>query len=409
MGFAGVTMSLGWGLRGYIGGGPLGAMIPGALVALALCLLLRRDDVEAGLIAAFGAVGVGFGGQMTYGQTIGLSKDPETMWWGLLGLGVKGAVWGLLGGGVIGLALVRRQYRRSDIVAGCALLCAGTYAGWKLINEPKLIYFSNRYDQPRPEIWAGLLLGGLALLAYLWWRRETRIPHWFAAIAFAGGGLGFFLGGWIQVVGLREWPNPLIDWWKVMEFTFGLLFGMALGWAAWRSRSQLLATSTGQSVERSALAYAVVLTVAAAILFDVLPLRFDYTVAGALLLVVASRPTMAAWHIAVTLTATAFFLDAMDTPDAKASAWSAYAVAAASAATAWAVERFAGALNLFLFVLVASVLDSVVKSQLHDVREAHLYVEVAFAGLMLLVLTWLMRLRRDALATGALLRRGSIV
>ena len=27
---AAVTMSLGWGLRGFIGGGPLGAMIPGA-------------------------------------------------------------------------------------------------------------------------------------------------------------------------------------------------------------------------------------------------------------------------------------------------------------------------------------------------------------------------------------------
>ena len=26
-----VVMSLGWGLRGYIGGGPFGAMIPGAL------------------------------------------------------------------------------------------------------------------------------------------------------------------------------------------------------------------------------------------------------------------------------------------------------------------------------------------------------------------------------------------
>ena len=36
-----VVMSLGWGLRGYIGGGPFGAMIPGALVALLLCQYLR--------------------------------------------------------------------------------------------------------------------------------------------------------------------------------------------------------------------------------------------------------------------------------------------------------------------------------------------------------------------------------
>ena len=74
-------MSLGWGLRGYIGGGPLGAMIPGALVALCLCLLADRDGEDAAVIAAFGAVGVGFGGQETYGQTIGLAFDPATRWW----------------------------------------------------------------------------------------------------------------------------------------------------------------------------------------------------------------------------------------------------------------------------------------------------------------------------------------
>ena len=36
--FPGIAMLLGWGLRGYIGGGPFGAMIPGCFVALALCL-----------------------------------------------------------------------------------------------------------------------------------------------------------------------------------------------------------------------------------------------------------------------------------------------------------------------------------------------------------------------------------
>jgi hypothetical protein len=30
-----------------------------------------------------------------------------------------------------------------------------------------LIYFSNRLDRPRAEIWAGLLLGAILLLAWL--------------------------------------------------------------------------------------------------------------------------------------------------------------------------------------------------------------------------------------------------
>ena len=42
-----------------------------------------------------------------------------------------------------------------------ALLPLGSMAlGWAAINEPKLLYFSNRLDSPREEVWAGLLLGG---------------------------------------------------------------------------------------------------------------------------------------------------------------------------------------------------------------------------------------------------------
>ena len=74
--FPAATMSLGWGLRGFIGGGSLGAMIPGAMLGLALCLLFGRTR-DIGLIAAFAAVGIGFGGQETYGQTVHISTLPE--------------------------------------------------------------------------------------------------------------------------------------------------------------------------------------------------------------------------------------------------------------------------------------------------------------------------------------------
>ena len=72
-------MMLGWGLRGFIGGGPFGAMIPGAMVALTLCLLYpRRRDTA--MVAAFAAIGVGIGGEMTYGQTVGFIIKAETFW-----------------------------------------------------------------------------------------------------------------------------------------------------------------------------------------------------------------------------------------------------------------------------------------------------------------------------------------
>ena len=128
-----VTMSLGWGLRGSIGGGSLGAMIPGAMIGLVLCLMLGRQS-DSGLIAAFAAVGVGFGGQETYGQTVGLSLQPERFWWAILGFVIKGAAWGLLGGAFIGLALDRRRYTNRQLIAGFGIMVVGTWLGWRYLN-----------------------------------------------------------------------------------------------------------------------------------------------------------------------------------------------------------------------------------------------------------------------------------
>ncbi len=242
--FPAMAMSLGWGLRGYIGGGPLGAMIPGAMVGLALCLLLGREG-DSALVAAFAAVGVGFGGEMTYGQTVGLSLQPETYWWAITGFAVKGAAWGLLGGAMIGAALDRSRYRMPDLAGGLVLLVAGTWAGWRVINEPKLIYFSNRVDRPRPEVWAGLLVGALVLLLWLAWRAGARLAAGFAGWGAIGGGLGFASGAALQVWGTRIFGVFPLGWWKVMELTFGALLGLALGWCAWRHRGELTRDGEG--------------------------------------------------------------------------------------------------------------------------------------------------------------------
>ena len=54
--FPGIAVMLGWGLRGYIGGGPFAAMIPGAFLAMSLSLLLGHERKTAALLALFGAV-----------------------------------------------------------------------------------------------------------------------------------------------------------------------------------------------------------------------------------------------------------------------------------------------------------------------------------------------------------------
>ena len=305
-----VAMSLGWGLRGSIGGGSLGAMIPGAMIGLVLCLLLDRH-ADSGLIAAFAAVGVGFGGQETYGQTVGLSLQPETFWWAILGFVIKGAAWGLLGGAFIGIALDRQRHATAQLLAGFAIMVFGTWLGWRYLDSPKLIYFSNRFDRPREEVWAGLWLGGLLLLAWL----RSRVPSLFALYGAIGGGIGFGVGASLQPMGRAVWAGMPLGWWKSMELTFGGLLGLAYVLCAWRLRDQLAgapSTATvGHPFSRAFLA-AIIASGLAIVAPQYLPARFDYTIAGAVLASLLLFSESLAWQTAITATVAAFGWDFLD-------------------------------------------------------------------------------------------------
>lgn len=241
--FPAITMLLGWGLRGHIGGGPFGAMIPGAMVALSLSMLLELPPGMASVFVVFGAVGIGLGGEMTYGQTLGFLIKPDTMWWGTLGITVKGSVWGLLGGIILGIGLIYNRLSKKTIITAFLLLLAGMLIGFKLINQPMIIYFSDPAN-PRSESWGALLVGAITLLIFLKSKIETsgfKIIFRFACWGLIGGGLGFGLGGFWMVLG-SHLPNDVIfqSWWKAMEFTFGMLLGGALGYAAWLSRREIV-------------------------------------------------------------------------------------------------------------------------------------------------------------------------
>ncbi len=238
-----IVMSLGWGLRGYIGGGPFGAMIPGGLVALILCQLLGTSLATAAVVVAFGTFGIAFGGNMTYGQTLGLIRGQETFWWGLLGTTLKGSVWGMLGGGVLGVGFATRFMARRHAFAVFAFMLIGIFIGLYWINQPKLIYFSDPVVKPRDESWAGFLLGALALLAamQIWQRQLAWIPMRLAAYGAIGGGLGFGVGSlFLALQGSVPESWQWLPYWKFMEFTFGFSFGAALGLGT-QSLSQRLA------------------------------------------------------------------------------------------------------------------------------------------------------------------------
>ena len=66
-----LAMWLGWGVRGLFGHAN-GAMLPGALVALAISFLLKGKRFSLPLAIAMAAVGFGFGAEETTLQTAGL-------------------------------------------------------------------------------------------------------------------------------------------------------------------------------------------------------------------------------------------------------------------------------------------------------------------------------------------------
>jgi hypothetical protein len=345
-------MSLGWGLRGSIGGGPLGAMIPGAMIGLALCLLLGRS-ADAGRIAAMAAIGVGFGGQETYGQTVGLSLQPETFRWAILGFAIKGAAWGLLGGAFLGIALGRIPVKRAAI--GLCLMAVGTWIGWLAINNPKLIYFSNRVDRPREELWAGLLLGGFFLLAWL----RARVPWLFAMYGAIGGGVGFAFGASLQPWGRDFWAAMPLGWWKAMELTFGALLGLAYGLCAWRLRQELAAPAPDKTGPRfgdvAALAHACLAIALAIVVDQFLPVRFGYTLGGAALAFLVLISDSIAWQTAITATYAAFAWDLLKNqkllPEPVLWLW----VIATTAVVAVVVARHARPRPMFLLLTWTAV------------------------------------------------------
>lgn len=333
-----VLVCLGWGLRGYIGGGPLGAMIPGAFIALWLCLLLGADVRRAGIVAAFGAVGIGFGGEMTYGQTLGLLRDDDTLAWGLLGTVVKGGVWGLLGGAVLGVGFIqhRLSHRQLAVLLGAFLIA--TWLGIVLINHPKLIYFSDPVNKPRAESWAGLLFGALAILGLLRRHGLANVPGSFSLYGLLGGAAGFGIGGVLMAIGSRV-GSPLreLPWWKFMEFTFGACLGLALGWCALALREQLRDAPESDPVKTCvpwrALATVTVFIGLSLVAWNytaealieraqdvplpgltrpLLLVVLGYSALGAVLLLLAPRYNALAWHTAITMTFIASVIDLLD-------------------------------------------------------------------------------------------------
>lgn len=264
---------MGWGIRGQYGH-ETGAMIAGLLISLTLVLLMRPHAVSlpAARAVAWGTVAIGFGGSMTYGQTIGLTQNPTmignhaALAWGLLGLAIKAGLWIGFAGAFLGMGLSGTRYRpREMLMVLLGLLGCYAFGVW-LLNTPfepaervlPRLYFSAdwRWEPeaeltPRREVWGGLLVALLGLLVYVGTIRGDRLARCVALWGVLGGAVGFPLGQSLQAfrawrpevfrTGLWSSLDPHLNWWNLMEITLGATAGAALGAGLWYHRTRLAA------------------------------------------------------------------------------------------------------------------------------------------------------------------------
>ncbi len=287
---AGLAMSVGWGFRGDYGH-EAGAMVPGALLGLAICLGAGRQDWwrRASIMALCGAIGWAFGGQMSYGRVIGYTASSSfaDVAYGYASLFLIGGLWAGIGSAILTLSVTQpRSYLerfagplvvlwllwfalditgltdqmaekwylhdtdwvaassalivavlyaliRPDSRSACALiavLAIGWWGGYLLLT----VLLGLHMTPPRSDNWSGCVGLFVALLIYLT-RRRDRAAVKMAAFGFLAGGIGFAIGDFVNMLGRAQW-RPIgkyevlqgLDYWKWMEQLFGLVMGLGV-------------------------------------------------------------------------------------------------------------------------------------------------------------------------------------
>lgn len=269
--FAAMAGGMGWGIRGQYGH-ETGAMIAGLLVSLTLTALLCPDanPVAIARAVALCTVAMGFGGSQTYGQTLGLTHDPlfignwEAWRWGMLGALIKGGLWIGFAGVFLGIGLSETRYRWRELFLLMIVAVVVHRLGVYLLNEPfdpvrralPRIYFSESWYwkptgpvKPRREVWGGLLFALVVVLLYVRLRRKDTLAWRLGLWGVLGGAVGFPLGQCIQ--SYHQWNiaafhtgfwaqlDPDINWWNMMETTFGATMGAILGLGLWLNRKRI--------------------------------------------------------------------------------------------------------------------------------------------------------------------------
>jgi hypothetical protein len=294
----GLSLWLGWGIRGNFGH-EYGAMIPGALAAMAAVLLSGRDDWRRRIayFAMFGALGWSFGGSISYMQVVAYTHSGHSLsvLYGFACLFVIGFLWAALGGAgtalpavvdqaflnslffpvglvfifwwlqgvaiepvlrqqsiqlnwyhtdwlaatlsLVAVLIVAAVRRRLDPSTSLVLhLAAGWWAGFLVL----VLLLGLHMTPTRGDNWAGCL-GMTAGL--LWYCRRSGLPELARAALYSGfiGGIGFAAASMLKLVEVKSGYET--NWHSIMEQTTGLFngIGIAVAVAVLARRSPRLA------------------------------------------------------------------------------------------------------------------------------------------------------------------------
>ena len=223
---AGLSLSIGWGIRGNYGH-EVGAMFPGALAAIAVCLLSGRQEwrERVAYFACFGALGWAFGGSISYMQVIAYSQSGHapSQFYGFYGLFAIGFLWGALGGAGTALPAVLDRKSLTEIFQPLSLLLA-LWCLLYFVQEPlsRIVQaqFGLRYGGAArrhesvlywlDSSWLSVFVILIGILAFDLVDRRFKHSLWLPAMAVVGGILGELAQMGIVRGGFSDWLHDVL-------------------------------------------------------------------------------------------------------------------------------------------------------------------------------------------------------
>ncbi len=293
-----LSLSIGWGIRGNFGH-EIGAMLPGALAAMAAILTSGREDWHRRLpfFALGGALGWAVGGSISYMQVIAYTHSGHSgsVLYGFACLFTIGFLWAAIGGAATALpAFLSRQrlveffptfgavlavkivqeavvaiwfsvnpdFRQEsplywydtnwldalDVLVAVGLLSAvrrrfdhasslllHCAIGWWIGFLLLVLAFGLRMTPPRGDNWAGCL--GLVAGAWVYFQRNGLVgATWASLTTGLIGGFGFATATLFKLVGITTgWQT---NWHSVLEQSYGFINGIGVATALfWLART----------------------------------------------------------------------------------------------------------------------------------------------------------------------------